>query len=54
LAQEALEAYVDVNEWHTAAIERGLADARAGRVVEHERVRRWLESWGADDELDSP
>lgn len=28
------------------AIARGRADAAAGRVVGHEDVQRWVESWG--------
>jgi predicted transcriptional regulator len=37
-----------------AAVERGEADAAAGRVVPHEEVRRWLRSWGKPDELPAP
>lgn len=36
------------------AIERGLADIEAGRVVSHEEVVRWLQSWGTDHELPPP
>ena len=37
-----------------ADIERGEADLAAGRVVPHDEVRRWLESWGKPDELSTP
>jgi len=37
-----------------AAIERGEADAAAGRVVPHEKVRRWLRSLGMPNELPAP
>ena len=30
------------------------ADFAAGRVVPHERVREWLQSWGTPDELPCP
>jgi predicted transcriptional regulator len=33
------------------AIARGRADAAAGRVVGHEDVQRWVESWGDDAPL---
>jgi len=33
------------------AIEAGLADIRAGRVVEGEAVLRWLDSWDSENEL---
>jgi predicted transcriptional regulator len=36
------------------AVERGEADAAAGRVVPQERVRRWLLSWGKPAELPAP
>jgi prevent-host-death family protein len=36
------------------AIAQGLADARAGRLVEHRKVRAWLKSWGKGDELEPP
>jgi predicted transcriptional regulator len=37
-----------------AAVEEGLADAKAGRSVPYEKVRRWLLSWGTDKELPPP
>lgn len=33
---------------------RAEADARAGRVIGHEAVRRWLGSWGKDKPLPRP
>jgi predicted transcriptional regulator len=36
------------------AVEEGLADLRAGRVVEGDAVMRWLESWGTEHELAPP
>lgn len=37
-----------------AAIQEGLADLRAGRVISHEAVKAWLLSWGTTDELPRP
>jgi predicted transcriptional regulator len=37
-----------------AAVDEGLADAKAGRTVSYEKVRRWLLSWGSDKELSPP
>jgi len=37
-----------------AATLRGLADIAAGRVISHEAVKRWLLSWGTDNELPPP
>ncbi|MFZ3217502.1 MAG: hypothetical protein WA192_15690 [Candidatus Acidiferrales bacterium] len=35
-----------LREEQVAAIRSGIADVRAGRVVSHEKVSRWLRSWG--------
>jgi prevent-host-death family protein len=36
------------------AVAEGVADSEAGRVVDHKKTRRWLESWGTDREKDAP
>ncbi|MFN8759209.1 MAG: hypothetical protein ACK5XA_10445 [Tagaea sp.] len=35
-------------------IEEGVADIRAGRVVEHAAVVAWMRSWGTGKELPMP
>jgi predicted transcriptional regulator len=37
-----------------AAVAEGLADDAAGRTIPYEDVRRWLLSWGTDEELPPP
>lgn len=37
-----------------AAVAAGVASLDAGRGVPYEAVRRWLLSWGADNELPPP
>lgn len=37
-----------------AAVKEGAASADAGRTVSYEDVRKWLLSWGADNELPKP
>ena len=46
LAKNAIVAYLDEQEQQLEKIREGLADAAAGRVVSHEEVARWLDSWG--------
>jgi RHH-type transcriptional regulator, rel operon repressor / antitoxin RelB len=46
LAAKAITAYVEAEEWQTGEIMAGMADADAGRVVSHDRVAKWLRSWG--------
>lgn len=36
------------------AVEEGLADADAGRVVGYGKVKAWLRSWGTNNELPPP
>lgn len=37
-----------------AAVEEGISDLNAGRTVPYEDVRRWLLSWGTENELPPP
>src|SRR5712691_4032605 len=36
------------------AVAAGLADAEAGRVVDHAKIVKWLASWGTNNELEPP
>jgi RHH-type transcriptional regulator, rel operon repressor / antitoxin RelB len=51
LAARALEAYVEDQEWQIAAIRKGKSDVQSGRVVSHEKVARWLRTWGKKREF---
>ena len=55
LANEAIEAFVEINDWQVREIEVALAEAKAGAPgVTHERVAEYLGSWGTDSELAPP
>ncbi len=54
LLEQALDSYLDSQAWQIAQIEEGVADADAGRVIPHERVREWLLTWGGDEEGEPP
>jgi predicted transcriptional regulator len=54
LAVEALEMYVEEREEQLAKIDRGIRDANAGRVVPHDKVKRYLQSWGKKRKLLPP
>lgn len=54
LGAEAIEEYLTVQEWQIKAIEQGVRSADAGRLVPHDQVEAWVNSWGADDELPKP
>lgn len=53
---EAIDAYLDTQAWQRRHIEQALAEARSpeARVVDHDEVDRWLQSWGTEDELAPP
>jgi len=45
---QAIERYLDYEEWFVGAVKRGLKEAETGEVVEHEAVvRRWERKRGA-------
>jgi predicted transcriptional regulator len=52
--EQAIKDFVAVQAWHLAAIEEGVRDADAGRVVSHDDVAAWVRSWGQPDELPIP
>ena len=46
LAAEAIAAYVESEEWQVSEVRAGVADLDSGRHVSHEKVSKWLSSWG--------
>jgi len=54
LAAEAITAYIEAEEWQTGEILAGIDDADAGRIVSHDRVVKWLRSWGKPSEGKAP
>ena len=45
MIEEAINQYLELNEWQIASIERGLEDVRADRVISHEDL---LKEWEGD------
>jgi RHH-type transcriptional regulator, rel operon repressor / antitoxin RelB len=54
LAAEAIAQYVELEEWQLAEIRAGIAEADAGHFVSHEKVVKWLNSWGKPNESKPP
>jgi predicted transcriptional regulator len=52
--EHALKEFIELHLWQVAAIEEGLRDADAGRLVSPEDVVAWIESWGRPDERPAP
>ncbi len=44
LAKEAIERLVDYDEWFLAEVAKGRAAAKQGELVEHEDVRKLIDS----------
>ena len=45
LLDEAVQAYLDTQQWHLEQIRAGIADADAGRVIDHRKVKAMAARW---------
>jgi len=45
LLDEAVQAYLDTQQWHLEQIRTGIADADAGRVIDHRKVKAMAARW---------
>jgi RHH-type rel operon transcriptional repressor/antitoxin RelB len=54
LAAEAINEYLEVNEWQVAGIRRAIASLDRGAGVPHESVKDWVASWGTENEKPTP
>lgn len=54
LAATAIAAYVESEEWQLGEIQAGIAELDRGEAVSHEKVTKWLKSWGKPGETKPP
>ena len=54
LAAEAIVAYVESEEWQLGELHAGMTELESGREVSHEKVSKWLKSWGKPGESKAP
>jgi len=54
LAAEAINEYLDLNEWQVAGIQKAVASLDRGEGVPHERVKEWVSSWNSKKEQPAP
>ena len=54
LAAEAIAAYVETEEWQLGELQAGIAELDSGQAVSHEKVSKWLKSWGKPRETKAP
>ncbi len=45
LAAQAIEDFLDLQEWQVAAIQKGIEQAERGEVVPHEEALKALDRW---------
>ena len=45
LLSEAVQAYLETQQWHLAQIEAGVAEADAGQVMGHRNVKAMASKW---------
>jgi RHH-type rel operon transcriptional repressor/antitoxin RelB len=50
LAAEALNQYLDVNEWQVAGIREAMGSLDRGESIPHEKVKAWVNSWNGKRE----
>jgi predicted transcriptional regulator len=54
LAAEAIAAYVESEDWQLGELQAGIAELDSGQEVSHEKVLKWLKSWGKPAETKAP
>lgn len=54
LAAEAIAAYIDSEEWQLGEIQAGISELDSGQGIGHEKVSKWLDSWGKRRESKAP
>jgi RHH-type rel operon transcriptional repressor/antitoxin RelB len=54
LAAEAIAAYVLSEEWQIGELRTGIAELESGQEAGHEKVSKWLKSWGRPGETKAP
>ena len=45
LLAEAVQAYLDVQQWHFEQIRAGIAEADAGKVIDHRKMKATASRW---------
>jgi RHH-type transcriptional regulator, rel operon repressor / antitoxin RelB len=54
LAAEAINEYLDVNEWQVAGVKQAITSLDRGEGIPHAQVKDWIASWGSGSEQPIP
>lgn len=56
LAAEAIRSYLAIQTWQIVSITKAVqkANDKDAKFIDHDRVAKWLNSWGNEDEEEIP
>jgi RHH-type rel operon transcriptional repressor/antitoxin RelB len=54
LAAEAINGYLEINEWQVTGIKRAIVSLDRGEGIPHDLVKDWVGSWGDANEKPIP
>jgi RHH-type rel operon transcriptional repressor/antitoxin RelB len=54
LAAEAINEYLEINEWQVSGIKSAVASLDRGERIPHDLVKDWVASWGKPQEKPVP
>jgi len=54
LAAEAITAFVEFEGWQLGEVRDGIAELDSGKGLSHEKVSKWLKTWGKPGETKAP
>ncbi len=54
LTAEALNEYLDLNEWQVAGVKHAISSLDCGEGIPHDEVKDWVNSWGGKRERPVP
>jgi predicted transcriptional regulator len=54
LAADAINEYLEINEWQVAGVKRAISSLDRGEGIPHDHVKDWVASWGSASEKQPP
>lgn len=54
LAAEAINEYLDTNEWQVSGVKGAIASLDRGEAIPHKSIKDWVASWGGGNEKPVP
>lgn len=54
LAADAIDAWLDIQDWQEQGIQAAIAALDSGEGISHDDVKAWVASWGNPDEQGKP